>query len=498
MVFSIVKDGQPVSFFGSCGVTGNTNTSTPATFQMINGFTGGPSVYFTWAYAQDGIQQPADFNARANKSLTDLCYLLNGPSSAGNLADNGDGSYTAQLTGTNLPPGKIMLTGFLGAGGFTQLSVPNANNVNQYPYGLIVMPQMVSMPADPNNARRAIVASDVCNKCHEALDIFHSAARNDATSCIMCHNPNLTSSAWSGNTKNYIHALHAGGFRNTPFTWHGSSLGTITAGTITSGTQTVGGVTTTCTVAAPCTCTATNTCTAYSTYADVTFPSRLNDCEACHLKGTYDFSNAASAAALPYMFPTTVATGIPSATSFTVSPYVLKDGTSYGSGYAYSGNLTRNVTSGSAIAGKQGATTCTATAPCTTCTTTAPCVGVNLWATTTSGTSTAGTQNAGATTCTATAPCTCTAASPCTNANIACTTTAPCEAESVSLVTTPITTACSACHDSSSAIAHMVANGGEFYAARSKVLADTAAFAGESCLVCHGTDGAFPIADVHR
>ncbi|MFL5423264.1 MAG: multiheme c-type cytochrome, partial [Myxococcales bacterium] len=62
------------------------------------------------------------------------------------------------------------------------------------------------------------------------------------------------------------------------------------------------------------------------------------------------------------------------------------------------------------------------------------------------------------------------------------------------LVTTPIMAACSACHDSTSAIDHMQTNGGQFWVQRSSVPANTQ---GEQCLVCHGPNRIAAIATVH-
>jgi hypothetical protein len=45
------------------------------------------------------------------------------------------------------------------------------------------------------------------------------------------------------------------------------------------------------------------------------------------------------------------------------------------------------------------------------------------------------------------------------------------EAAATTLVMSPITGACSACHDAPIAISHMTANGGEFYASRAQALA---------------------------
>jgi OmcA/MtrC family decaheme c-type cytochrome len=66
------------------------------------------------------------------------------------------------------------------------------------------------------------------------------------------------------------------------------------------------------------------------------------------------------------------------------------------------------------------------------------------------------------------------------------------EAAATTLVTSPTTTACLACHDSNDAVAHFRNNGGSVYAARSTALATT-----ETCMICHGTGRLADIKAVH-
>ncbi len=54
-------------------------------------------------------------------------------------------------------------------------------------------------------------------------------------------------------------------------------------------------------------------------------------------------------------------------------------------------------------------------------------------------------------------------------------------AAATTLVLSPVSAACSGCHDSATARAHMQQNGGTVFDARSVALAQK-----ESCLVCHG------------
>lgn len=70
------------------------------------------------------------------------------------------------------------------------------------------------------------------------------------------------------------------------------------------------------------------------------------------------------------------------------------------------------------------------------------------------------------------------------------------QAAPTTLVLSPITGACSACHDSPIALDHMTANGGRFYAPRSSVLAPGASQ--EQCMLCHGPGKVAPIGVVHQ
>lgn len=70
------------------------------------------------------------------------------------------------------------------------------------------------------------------------------------------------------------------------------------------------------------------------------------------------------------------------------------------------------------------------------------------------------------------------------------------DAAGTTLVATPLTAACVACHDSSTAIDHMRSTGGSFYAPRSTVL--TPGAPKEQCLLCHGPGRVAAIGLVHQ
>jgi len=73
-----------------------------------------------------------------------------------------------------------------------------------------------------------------------------------------------------------------------------------------------------------------------------------------------------------------------------------------------------------------------------------------------------------------------------------------------SAVSSPITSACAACHDSKPAVAHMKGNGGVWYQQRKDVPtlsgvqgASIVLQSNEQCLICHGNGKVADIRAVH-
>jgi OmcA/MtrC family decaheme c-type cytochrome len=427
ITFRLIKDGTPVVFNAYAAGT---------VTEIMDNFVGAPGILFAFALPQDGVKAPADFNTSFTGYIKTIWNGTATGAGAGTMTfDAATGYYTITLTGVTIPDTATMLTGGIGYS-YSLSSTPPLTQINlpTYPYGdatvvarciagqkcggLVVASADVSKVATDAvtgkaySARRAIVDNSTCLKCHEQLGgrpSFHADQRNDAGTCAFCHRPNQTSGGWSASSSTFIHGIHSSGMRTTPFLWHAACP----AGT---------------TVAAG-TCTAAN---ADPNFAKVTYPGVLNNCQQCHLAGTYDFSATTSAAALPNLLASTVAAN-PSSTTLiaadiSTSPYVTV-GTDYGLGYT-TGNVTTGTMNGVA------------------CTTAAPCV---------------------------------------------CTLDAPCEAAPTTLVKSPITAACSTCHDSAEALDHMGQMGGSFYETRLAAKAKN-----ELCMTCHGPGTIAAIADVHK
>lgn len=383
-------------------------------------FVGGPNIIVAMGYPQDGIA-PADYNWETTMPLVKIWNNSATGTKVGTLANPSPGVYTVTLTKVVVPSGTNLLIAGIGDGNnLVQTNLgkisANADKPEVVPTtdltwnsstggGLLVPIQTVWKNATAFSvtyggttksiARRTIVTTDACNSCHSNLgaftsETFHSQAYNDAQSCAICHNtsggPHPNAAGFSINAKDWVHGLHAAAFRSTAYN-------------------------------------------AQTNFTTITYPGLLNNCEACHVPGSYDFSNTTNANQVPNMLWDTIA-GTLDSTMTPVQSYWVAAGT-YGTGFNY--------TAGATLPG--------------------------------------------------------TVAQPSTG----------------SLVVSPITAACTGCHDTSQAISHMTGNGGVFYSARSSVpvpankptsvtvngLTQTPLYNAEQCLVCHGAGGVADIRKVH-
>lgn len=303
-------------------------TADPPVTELMPNFVGSPSVYFAFAVPQDGVAAPTDFNASASGYIKKIWDGSATGSGAGTLTGpDGQGYYTIELTGVQIPPEATMLTGGLGYT-YSLASTPPLvqTNLVDYPWvpnvpadgkargGLSVPAPNVWKVATGYTGRRPIVDNAKCKSCHAALGVapsFHAGQRNDGPTCSFCHNPNRTSSGWSAGSKYFIHGIHAGRKRVVPFTWHAVEAG--------------------------------------PGYDEVEFPGTLNTCTTCHVGNTYDFVNPGNLNAVSRMQLTTVATGrynsdpLSNSNYYTLSPYVIADNVfDYGLGFSY--NAASNTT----------------------------------------------------------------------------------------------------------------------------------------------------------
>jgi OmcA/MtrC family decaheme c-type cytochrome len=283
VVFRVLADGSPVTFKApAAGMTA-----------PLDGFTGSPSFLLAYAMnasATDGIAAPAEYNnagvKQAQAISVSIANLLDTTKAAdGSLsAPDGSGYYTATLLGTGakkFPVGAIMRAVAL-QGYFTQISPAAAR------HAISVVKEVTG-----DAVRRKVVDSDKCSNCHEWFE-GHGGNRVYQTQvCVMCHVPGLATSGrgipdstmntWSftaamqaivdfwkfdktatnaalalpvttNNFKDMIHGIHAGRERVNPF----RDARDRTPSTIQ-----------------------------LLDFARMDFPGQLNNCETCHISGTY-------------------------------------------------------------------------------------------------------------------------------------------------------------------------------------------------------------------
>ncbi|MBI3131189.1 MAG: OmcA/MtrC family decaheme c-type cytochrome [Acidobacteria bacterium] len=411
--FRFLRNGTPVVF--------NTYAAGSVT-ELMDNFVGGPSMYVAFSVPQDGIATPADWNATTSTYLKNVWNGTATGSAAGTLTGPTGGYYTLTLTGVAIPATASMITGGIGYTYSLASSQPlTQTNVPGYPYiprvtGVLGTGQGgVSVPA-PNvsklvsgtlpagfaaqTARRTIVANAKCNDCHAALGVFtsksyHGGQRNDANTCEFCHNGQRVNSGWGVNAKDFVHAIHGAKKRANKFSWESN---------------------------------------AGFKYWEITYPGVLNNCEACHVPGSYDFGRASNAAAVPNLLWTTVATGTtPNPMNVIITgsetiPGVYWSPFSKAAAAAANGGVAEGYAFGS---------------------------GFSYSAATGVTTVAAGTT----------------------------------------LVSSPYVAACSNCHDSSLALEHMKTNGGSFYATRASVQTAGVYTKQEQCFLCHS---AGKIADTEK
>ncbi|MEJ8835884.1 OmcA/MtrC family decaheme c-type cytochrome [Ramlibacter sp. AN1133] len=344
IVFKMLQNGVAVPFKTFNPALDPDPVKNRAAQEMWDNFMGSPSAYFVFAVPQDNTTVPTDFNATASGYLRSIWNgSIPAPAKAGDASrgtmtgPDSSGNYTVTLTDVTIPDNAVMLTGGIGYTyglkatmpltqiNLTDNSLSDPNRKARFATkaasatdltagmpnkegGLIVIAPDVQKVATGYTARRPIVEDKRCNACHEELgaftiESFHAGQRNDGTTCSWCHTPNRTSSGWSADSTSFVHAIHAGSKRENPFTWHAS--------------------------------------TTDHSYGNIGYPGVLNRCETCHLPGTYDFSNATSAAQAGGRLFRTVATGTvvtgtaTALTKFATSPYVTAD-VNYGSGFSFS------------------------------------------------------------------------------------------------------------------------------------------------------------------
>jgi len=456
MVFRMLQDGVAVPFQTySAGVT----------TEIWNNFMGAPSVYFVFAVPQDGIAKPADFNASASAYLRDL---WNGNGSKGTLLPDpaNPGYYIATLTTVVIPDNAVMLTGGLGYTYSVKTTLPLTQiNLPAYPVatatgtgltagmpnktgGLIVIaPDAQKVGSTGAGAggttgaysgRRAIVEDARCNKCHRELGVFTAESFHGG------QRNDGTTCAWCHNPNRTSSGWAAD---STNFI-HGIHAGFGTTG-VSSGGKNKRTVKFTWHAASIA-----------DGFWDIGYPGVLKNCESCHLPGTYDFSASASAGALPNRLFRTTATGIFNGTAGVVTK-------------SYSGNT---CVAGITAQTAEGAFALYPDVIKDNGVTPSYSLGFSFNAGTTSSK----------------------LCNPDTGAVITLAAGGTYPADGATLVDSPISTVCFACHDTALAKTHMESNGGAIYKTRTSQTVGGVLVNNEQCMLCHGSGKVADIKAMHE
>jgi OmcA/MtrC family decaheme c-type cytochrome len=445
VTFKITQDGVAVTSFAVPTLdtnVGNTNTATPpvtsnigavsvsGSYEPIPGFAGGPSFYVAYAVPQDGIATPADFNARQNVSLTNLLIPSGSPKAGSVTGPDANGYFTATLTGDTI-----------GQPGVTS---SKSGVVTATP----IAPSPIVIPANAKMVTAAMFGSFTQK----------SAPAPTYTAANVKVNPNVSASgglARPGILKKLVatgytarrvitdatkcNACHDqlgtnpsfhGGARNDPTACAICHNGTLTSnGWVADSSTFIHGIHGASKRTVGYTWAGASATDNYSTLG---YPGVLKDCDQCHLPNTVNFG-AAGATLQPNLLWSTGATGTAytASNAFRNSPYIVS-GTNYGNNFSFT---------------PEGATVAAYT----------PAGGVLV------------------------------------PAHIAGAGGETVAAQNTTLVSSPISSACFACHDTASAKNHMLTQGGAVYEPRS-----TALLKGEACLVCHGVGKDKDVAVVHQ
>jgi len=331
--FQILANGSALTLNTWAGVAGSEVLPSP--------YAAGPNISLTMGVPQDGIS-PTDFNyghqdtgAWALRAIWNLTAMAGKLATTMPLASGGvlpvpvsstvpANTYQITMDGIIVPTDTRLVAFAIGTAGVVQTNLnadpilvgrkggaPNfawtasASNALNGVGGVLLPAQTVWAQATGTNPssstspagvaliqRRQIVDNAKCQACHENLGAFtanntpeaqfHDNYMNNGEACIFCHTTIGQSTGFSYNAKTWVHALHASGMRSNPYTIQAN-------------------------------------------FPEIIYPGKLNDCEACHVPGSYDFSSEANAAQIPGMLWDSVAAGA----TYTTGPWVTYN-TAYG------------------------------------------------------------------------------------------------------------------------------------------------------------------------
>jgi OmcA/MtrC family decaheme c-type cytochrome len=248
-----------------------------------------PSFVVAWALPQDGISAPTDYNNR-NSPQAPSSSTGNGAGQpptvniVGLPATGTPAEYTVKLTTAKYPLGAQMRAVAL-QGYFTQ--TVGTDNVARHTTSVVKgvtgdrTRRVVVKTGYTDNVSPGTAQPVGCMECHEILEMHGGSRVNNVQICVMCHNPNLSSSGRTlvpgsidpaveaalgtdplkypeatNNFRSMIHGIHAAPIRDNPFEFVRNRSNGF-----------------------------------YYNWSEVKFPGNLRDCTKCHDGPTYNPSN---------------------------------------------------------------------------------------------------------------------------------------------------------------------------------------------------------------
>jgi len=179
------------------------------------GFSGGPSFLLAYTKTQDGISTPADYNNLGRSAGQPRSVSIIGLP----IVASDNASYTVAIDNA-FPAGAKMRAVAL-QGYFTQTNAIGTDNVARHTPAV-----MAGVTGDAT--RRTVVKSgynattgkpEGCLECHEVFEGHGGNRVNNAQVCVMCHNPNLSTSGRTIDPTKPISSDITDVFGNDPLTY---------------------------------------------------------------------------------------------------------------------------------------------------------------------------------------------------------------------------------------------------------------------------------------
>jgi len=234
------------------------------------GYSGAPSFLLAWAESQDGVTSPSDYNNLGRTAAQPISVSIAdiAAGTKGSVTCSSGGSCTATLNDT-FPAGAKMRA--IGLQGYYSIDTTGDGESD---YSLHT-PSVVK-PVSGDDVRRTVIDNNKCANCHEWFEGHGGNRVLNMEICVLCHVPNLSSSGRqikepsadivailgsdtlsypeaTQNMKDMIHGIHASSVRTTDYEHVRDRNNGL-----------------------------------YYNWSEVTFPTDVGNCLACHVDNTYE------------------------------------------------------------------------------------------------------------------------------------------------------------------------------------------------------------------